>query len=165
MGERERPRGASQRGESQGRKHWDRYIQDPSDQLSLGTAPADKEERVLLSRAEAEVYAKEQPAPENNLAPSNDIQEYKSIKEQNRILIEKNERLVAQNHELWAENDRLNDALKEFQELKEKEERRKELQRQRAAKWRKEHPETHRARAHKTRRDPRSDEEQQGESA
>jgi hypothetical protein len=132
-----------------------------------------EKEHVLLSGAGgAEALKHEQlPAPETHRAlperqaSSIDFQEYKRLKDNYPKLVEKNERLIEENNKLWAENTRLNDALKELQELKENDERRKELQRQRAAKWREEHPETHRARSAEAMRKIRAEAKQQAESA
>jgi hypothetical protein len=141
----------------------------------VGRVPGDvrsgeAKEHVLVSRAEA-LKHEQLPAPETHRAlperqaSSIDFQEYKRLKDNYPKLVEKNERLIEENNELWAENTRLNDALKELQELKEKEERRKELQRQRAAKWREGHPETHRAKSAEAMRKIRAEAKQQAESA
>ena len=134
MKDRERPRGANHSEQA------DR-IQDSKPPVSLARASTRNDERVSMSpHAETEVFVREQhssqtqPATTERDASSVDIGEYRRLREQVRAL-------TVERNELREENSQLRDSLREFQELKEKEEQRSKQNTEATARWREKHPE------------------------
>jgi chromosome segregation ATPase len=133
MGEKERPSGANHSEQA------DR-IQDSMPPVSLTREPTRNDERVSMSpHAETEVFVPEQhssqtqPAALEREVSSVDLGEYRRLRDQVRTLTEKIASLTEERNELREENHELQ---AENQELREKVERRKEQNKEAAARRR-----------------------------